>query len=279
TIFWSSYVQSDDYGVFTVCMLFFLPFVVNERPVKLFLQLSFVVLISSILSFLIKEPFYAISDMIHAFVAAMAGYMVSYTKNRQVLEELITTNKLEKANAELEYLNTVDVLTGIYNRKKIFSILDTLKVTSKEEEKVLSCAILDLDNFKTINDTYGHPVGDRILKAAGVIFKEIADTHQEVSVGRIGGEEFMLLGIDLKKEEFAEICCEIKQKIYGLTIKGEQDEELFRASVSCGFCVLNGMQSSQLYHYADKALYYAKNHGKNCIWYYSVEEDEYFNYM
>ncbi|MGL4790534.1 MAG: GGDEF domain-containing protein [Anaerotignaceae bacterium] len=278
TAIWSTYIQPNDYGVFLICMLFFMPFVVTERPIKGLVQVILVVFIFSFLSFNIKTSFYAVSDTIHAVVAVIAGTMVSYTKNRQVLEEIIVADQLEKANEELKYLNTIDPLTEIFNRKKIFSIFEEFTTRSRQEGKDVACAIMDLDNFKIINDTYGHPQGDMILKHTGEIITKIVEKFPNVNAGRIGGEEFMLIAYDMAKEDFGKVCIEINHEINKLKIYNSNGENPFFASASCGFSVLVGDNVSNLYNFADKGLYHAKEHGKNCVWKYSVTKGEYILY-
>lgn len=111
----------------------------------------------------------------------------------------VTSLELEDMNRQLEYANEklktaaiIDGLTGLYNRKEIQSQIE--QALDRVETEKLSLIMLDIDNFKQVNDTYGHQEGDAVIIAlANILHNEGAEHRRSVSSGRWGGEEFMML--------------------------------------------------------------------------------------
>ncbi len=174
----------------------------------------------------------------------------------------VTTQDLYAANRKLEETATTDGLTEIFNRKKISERIEyELKKRDKTENTNL--IMFDIDNFKHVNDTYGHDMGDEVLK-------KVADTAKSLlrpqdSIGRWGGEEFMILVTDAKKEEAIEIAERIRKEIFNI-----KWEKMNQISISLGVAEVREEDDIQsLYKRVDNRLYYAKTHGKNQV----VSED------
>jgi len=148
--------------------------------------------------------------------------------------------------------STTDGLTTLFNRKHFEEITKKfLKVAEKENTKVLFL-ILDVDHFKKINDTYGHPIGDLVLKK---VAKEIKNSLRKSDlVGRLGGEEFAVLIEDYK--DVANIAEKIRNNISNLIF--EANEEKFKITISIGGIISKNYDYEYLYKKADEALYEAK---------------------
>ncbi|PHJ12176.1 hypothetical protein IM41_08215 [Fervidobacterium sp. SC_NGM5_G05] len=150
----------------------------------------------------------------------------------------------------------IDSLTGLYNRWKFNQFINELFDTKSKE---FSIFIADIDNFKKINDTYGHMVGDSVLKNIAKILKE--HVRDEGLVARYGGEEFV--GIVYKsKYEAAKLCDTIRENIEkeSLKIFG------FRVTISIGMADVNEKENvTELLGLADQRLYKAKEAGKNRV--------------
>ena len=172
--------------------------------------------------------------------------------------------KLMDARKRIEELAVTDDLTGIYNRRYIIAKLEEEMERSRRKDRPLSCLMLDLDRFKSINDTLGHPAGDRVLRGVADRLREHARRYD--TVGRYGGEEFMILlpETDLAAAvHFAErVCSQI----------GKEPIEETTVTVSIGVARQRKTDGSayDIIKRADEALYRAKDTGRNCV----VAEEE-----
>lgn len=173
-----------------------------------------------------------------------------------------TTRDLYLANLKLEEAATIDGLTRIFNRKKISEHINyELKKRSKKNNLFL--IMFDIDNFKHINDTYGHDMGDEVLVKVAATAKSCI--RAEDSIGRWGGEEFMILLPGAKKNDVVSIAERIRKEIFAL-----QWENMKSISISLGVAeVCEGDDIQSFYKRVDNRLYYAKTHGKNQV----VSED------
>lgn len=190
-------------------------------------------------------------------------------KNTQLQEmlEMLKRSQAEvrRKNEELEILATEDALTGCMNRRAFFAVLEDAFAGARERGETLSCIMLDIDHFKGVNDHYGHPVGDRVIRA-------IADTLKRVHrkgdpVCRLGGEEFCLLLPDSNAEVAYALAQRIRIQI--LAQRFEDDPATADLRVTSSFGVAeSGPQTvtpSELIDHADQALYAAKEAGRNRV--------------
>lgn len=160
----------------------------------------------------------------------------------------------EENNKKLKKVASHDYLTGANTRRYGFQIIDNLIV----EGKKFSLGILDIDDFKNINDKYGHIFGDYILKN---VVKELKNNLDEDSIIiRMGGEEFLIVFINIEKNEAKIKLTEVKSKISKIKF----EEELV-VRFSGGICDYNGGNIEETIDKIDKLLYIAKNSGKNRI--------------
>jgi len=159
----------------------------------------------------------------------------------------------------LEKMALHDKLTGLYNRYYLLEEANHKVSQAMRHKYDLSLLMLDIDYFKTINDEYGHPAGDEVLKAVGKLLKELGRT--EDITARFGGEEFVVV-LDhcdaMNAEAKAEI---IRQKIEASKPEG------INVTVSIGVAQLKAGEESfsDLLKRADIALYLAKEQGRNCV--------------
>lgn len=169
-----------------------------------------------------------------------------------------------RTNRKVTLLSNTDSLSGLYNRRFIFQYLDEHISQDQKGEQTLSIFVLDIDDFKIINDTYGHPVGDKVIQEVASIAKSVI--RKDDLIGRIGGEEFMCV---LPKAELNE-AEKVAEKMRSAIAKHSCFQSLgnnISLTVSVGVsCVSSDTEDSKaLYFTADKALYAAKNSGKNCV--------------
>ncbi len=182
------------------------------------------------------------------------------------LESLVEsrTQELEKVNEQLKINSETDFLTKLPNRRFYERRLLENIATAKRNNTYLSLLIVDIDNFKSYNDTYGHDFGD-------VILRKVADSisnslHRSTDlVSRFGGEEFAVLLPDTDTEHAFVIAEKIRKNIMSLNLKYKQPNAGV-VTVSLGIEALKGdkLNKNDLFKNADIALYLAKDSGKNC---------------
>lgn len=160
---------------------------------------------------------------------------------------------------QLLSLSTTDPLTGVYNRTKIDEELDRWVRYSKRQGRPLSVVFFDIDDFKKINDTFGHLAGDRVIVD---IVKMILDNIRQSDVlARWGGDEFILLLPNTGKRQAAELA----EKLRSL-VAGRRFENVGNLTCSFGLVAAEESDSADLLlNRADQLLYSAKKHGKNIV--------------
>jgi diguanylate cyclase (GGDEF)-like protein len=194
---------------------------------------------------------------------------VDITEQKEIQASFIKTNtklaiqtkKLKQANAMLEHLAKTDYLTGINNRGEFFAQLNKLFETKLPFKETMYAMMLDLDNFKKLNDVYGHAYGDRALQQ----FTLCVNKHlgQNDLFGRLGGEEFAVIAIE-KSFEAAQKKCEAIQKDVAALRLNKSDDSGFTVSIGLVEKAPDDTPDSLL-DKADKELYGAKKAGKNRI--------------
>lgn len=175
----------------------------------------------------------------------------------------LSRNEISRQNSELKKLAEIDPLTGFYNRRALNIYFNEVFNQTCEQSTDLVCIMLDIDRFKSINDTYGHQTGDEVIKLVAAITKEnLRDTD---IVGRYGGEEFCLVLPRLELEAVLRIAERIRINIMDST--GYHAYGVERVTISLGVSTLaDGVQNpNEMIDLADKALYFAKNNGRNRV--------------
>ena len=168
---------------------------------------------------------------------------------------------------KLEHLASVDYLTEVANCRHIRHLMSEELARSHRTNHPFSIIMLDVDHFKKINDTYGHPDGDLVLQAVAKVCK---DTVREIDhVGRVGGEEFLIILPETTVFDAGVIAERIRDRIEFLTI-GDQG---IKVTVSLGVSSSDTTSNvDSMYKTADVALYDAKENGRNCV-VYSLDMD------
>ncbi len=185
--------------------------------------------------------------------------------NERTFELQVTLRELEEKNQELEQLNTEDALTGIKNRRFFDKKLVMESRRSRREQTPLSIIMLDIDRFKAINDTYGHPTGDQVIKAVASIIKNRLKRPLD-EVVRYGGEEFVVLLPNTENKGAYDIAEQIRQTIAQSGVVVDGTDIKFTISAGVYTDVANDINNPEIFtECADKALYYAKQHGRNQV--------------
>ncbi len=186
-------------------------------------------------------------------------------KLEKALAEVCDKNsQLEQSLKKVEELAATDPLTGLYNRRHFARVLDQLFAEAQRYEKDLSCVMIDLDNYKHFNDSYGHQVGDELLMLAG---KVIAANMRRMDVAaRYGGDEFVLLLPHAGATEAAGVAQRIGgdfERASALLLRRKDGVSM---SLGIGSIMVNHpAHADQLVAMADAALYRAKDSGRGRI--------------
>jgi diguanylate cyclase len=170
--------------------------------------------------------------------------------------------KLKEAYRRIEELAELDELTGSFNRRSIMRMLEEEIVRARRAETPCSIALIDLDWFKRINDAYGHPTGDEVLRTFAItVFANIRNIDR---FGRYGGEEFLLVLPDTPEQRAAGTLDRLRQIIANLDWSAFSAD--MRVTISAGVATLRPDETSDLLlARADSALYSAKAMGRNRI--------------
>lgn len=184
--------------------------------------------------------------------------------NQEYWVAINNEEKLRRQSQELAVLSRVDVLTGLFNRRYFEELFEQEWNKAIRNGSPISLLVCDLDNFKMINDRYGHLAGDEILRGTAenliTIFKRVTDI-----ICRYGGEEFVvLLSIDLAKaKNLAEHMCHLQEQE-----KFRYQQQLIQTTISIGLAsIVPSHQDNRddFFLQADNALYCAKKSGKNKV--------------
>jgi diguanylate cyclase (GGDEF)-like protein len=167
----------------------------------------------------------------------------------------------EKIAAELDFLANHDALTGLPSLRLCKDRLDQSLAEARRNRQTSAVMFLDLDEFKEINDQYGHEFGDLVLKAtADRIREEVRETD---TVARIGGDEFVIILSSLPEDNIAErIAANVIEQI-ARPIEIKNTEVTVSASIGISLYPENGITAEELIRSADKAMYRVKHEGKN----------------
>jgi diguanylate cyclase (GGDEF)-like protein/PAS domain S-box-containing protein len=171
------------------------------------------------------------------------------------------------AHAQIQHLSMHDALTGLPNRNKLARYLDEALLL-KEHAPPLSLLMIDLDNFKPINDSLGHPAGDAVLQEVAARLREC--TRELDIVARLGGDEFIVVlnGMD-SQHEIDKFCTRLIGSLHQ-PIVFEHHPLHIGASIGISLSRRHGYVPSDLIRYADIALYQAKSEGKNTWCYFEA---------
>lgn len=191
---------------------------------------------------------YAIGEMVA---------LTDITKNKDIEKQL------EEANKRLQYLASYDSLTGILNSRTYYEICDKMMGTAHRQNTEYSVLFLDLDHFKSVNDTFGHDAGDFILKeVSACMTKNLRNCD---IVGRVGGEEFCIYLPDTNHEGALVIAEKLRSKIQDLKPIFLGNSIHITSSIGVASRLKHHKSIADIQRDADHAMYHAKKEGRNRV--------------
>lgn len=188
-------------------------------------------------------------------------------KNTSHLQARITNSSdvIEHLKLELEHATSLaktDTLTGIANRRGYEEMINDQLALSNSEKQSFAMLILDIDHFKKINDSYGHLVGDSVLRYIARLLQ--SETKGQDSLARIGGEEFVILLNNISYDNAIIFAEKIRRMIADKAFKAKSHSNTLKLSVSIGVASYKaGEGKDEIFERADLALYQAKTNGRN----------------
>lgn len=203
----------------------------------------------------------------------MAARFIKYgATDFLVKESLIAEEFYSRVTQAIEYLEQIcliresaikDHLTGLYNRRYFFDAGTSMVAGAQRNNTGLVCAMLDIDFFKKVNDSYGHDVGDLVLRqVAAILTKRIRKSD---IVARVGGEEFCILAQNVKPEAVADVFDGLRRTVGEAVITVPITGEKLSVTISIGFTTRAMPTLGEMMKTADAFLYQAKDQGRNRV--------------
>ncbi len=192
----------------------------------------------------------------------IAKLINSYYKN--IKEQLVMKEKMRLEKEKLKKQINIDNLTQLFNKKYFFEVYLTIYKKMKFLELPLGVLLIDIDNYKNYNDTYGHMAGDECLKKVANIFDQY--TRNNDLVARYGGEEFIILVEKQDTNQLIKMGEKLRKAVEDMNIDNFISSEQTKLTISVGICSVipkDTIEPLKVIHEADHALYQSKRNGKN----------------
>lgn len=178
-------------------------------------------------------------------------------------KDLANQSFMSEQTIDLQRQATTDVLTGMHNRRYFESAMEDYLTEFNKVGSSVGLLVFDLDHFKSVNDNYGHDVGDVVLREVALRMRAISREHDIVA--RVGGEEFAVITPYISKEQLLGVAERYRQMVEALKIN--HGNVVIRPTISVGIATSEGgiLNADDLFRAADKKLYEAKSNGRNQV--------------
>lgn len=272
-IYLGTFAAGDEMAVPSVWMFFFVILIFNRMPLQ---NLSAVIVASVVFfvcSYMTKRSYIFAYDVMHTITSIIAAVFMAWEKSRMKAENVLALMRLNEANLEIQ--GTVeeqerqvvvlrqkaarDALTGLYN-KEVFQEKTEELIERSGNGATHALVCVDVDDFKNINDTYGHLFGDGVLKKIASVLQQACG--EENLVGRFGGDEFLVFFPNITDKQV------VRRVAESIIAQGEAPYKLegiqlyVKLSAGVAFYPESGRNYHSLFVHADKELYHAKSDGK-----------------
>ena len=210
-------------------------------------------------------------DILISLIILLSSWYSALILSKFVKERIVNIETYYEEKIYLVEQIKREPFTGLYNRRTLYNVIDKYIHSVNEKTESVYLVMLDIDNFKKVNDTYGHVKGDEVITCVANILKKA--TKVNGIAARYGGEEFALVLKNIEMNTVCEICNEVRQQIEKQRFDFQKEEEYITISGGIAKWVEN-WDATILFEKADIALYEAKRSGKNRMKIYSVTEEE-----
>ncbi len=188
------------------------------------------------------------------------------TNNRMLMRQ---SSELKRISEEFKKMSITDSLTGLYNRRRFEELMETEVAMSIRHGDTNSLLIIDIDYFKAVNDKYGHPAGDKVLKEVSGILKD--NLRKTDILCRVGGEEFVALCKRADRSAAFVVGEKLRTEVRNNIVKFDQDD--INVTISVGVATIDkqseGVSTEGLYKQADIAVYHSKESGRDRVTHYN----------
>ncbi|TCL03457.1 MULTISPECIES: GGDEF domain-containing protein [Sodalis] len=249
---------SDKFAIGLVFLILFAGKIWRKRPIIIALAIVFVILACRLGSMLLLDPtrFYTnirlvYPQMVYPLMECLCFFITYFA--------LVVKKEYVEASISMKDFAMIDSVTSLNNRKRIDQ--EIIKLSS--ETQSFGVGLIDLDDFKQVNDRYGHLIGDRLLFETAEIFR--STTRSRDFIGRYGGEEFLIFVRNADPLTVYQVCQRIRAAVAN-TLFLANSPQPFKLTVSIGVGMYHaGDDLMTCIHQADIALYQAKRRGKNTV--------------
>jgi len=273
-IYSSTQLSGGELAVLSVWMFLLVQISFDIPPLQNLVTVLLYLVLFLVIDRRTKTPQHWEHDVIYTHISVVVGLFISYHQSHLALDNIIAKSNLLKANFALYHTATTDELTGLMNRRMLFDRYDAILGDCAVTQSSMACVILDIDDYKKFNDSYGHPEGDALLRKIGAILRSYSDENG-IDIGRIGGEEFLAVWREESQARCERVAEELRYAIEQMAVPNKGSTDHSHVTMSVGLCLLPHEKAQGAYLSADKALYRAKEAGKNCSCYFDDETGTY----
>ena len=220
------------------------------------------------------------TDTVTGLEAGADDYLIKPVDYQELLARLRAgtrilelEDRLLTAQKEMEYQATHDSLTGLWNRPAWKKLLGAEFERAYRNATSIAVLMVDLDHFKSVNDTYGHHAGDAILNKVGDVLQSLVRAYDHA--GRYGGDEFIVIAPELSYSSALDYAERIRATLAQTNVIYEGSPIPSTVTIGVAFAAkLSERSSDVMVHMADCALYRAKARGRNCVFVESIAESD-----
>lgn len=259
SVYLGTIMQPELNAVAFIVFLVGLPLFIVDIPSRICMFMGIFCVIFCMLSKIYKTPYTASYDIINTVVFYLLSIFTSHQFNYLNFRQIMSNNILEMQR-------DTDKLTGLWNRgfceRKITSHLSLANAQG-------ALLVIDIDNFKLVNDSRGHDCGDQVLKEVGAVLQETFRSSD--IIGRIGGDEFLIFLPDCSSDDVPrDRIVQFLEAINAINTAADRELPLIGASIGIALAPEDGCTFRELFKHADEALYLSKQNGKNQYAFYHI---------